>query len=125
MSAIRDVERDDYFDYSIIMEMTNALSALTALGNATRLAIFRRLVQAGPEGRVAGDLSNDLEVPPATLSFHLKELARADLVGAEQRGRFVCYRANFAAMNALIGYLTENCCEGEVCEVDSAISCPC
>lgn len=100
------------------MEMTSALAALTALGHPTRLAAFRQLVQAGPEGCVAGELAAGLDVPAATLSFHLKELARASLVEAESQGRFVRYRANFAQMNQLLAYLTENCCAGSegVCE---------
>jgi DNA-binding transcriptional ArsR family regulator len=94
------------------MEMRVVLAALTALGHATRLAVFRRLVQAGPTGCVAGDLASEFGVPGATLSFHLKELAHAGLIEAEPRGRYVTYRANFARMNALLGYLTENCCAG-------------
>lgn len=94
------------------METTNALAALTALGHATRLAVFRLLVEAGPAGRVAGDIAEALGVPPATLSFHLKDLSRAGLVEGETRGRFVCYRANYAAMNGLIDYLTRSCCAG-------------
>ena len=92
------------------MEMTNALQVLAALGHAKRLAIFRELVEAGPDGRVAGDLASRVRLPGATLSFHLRELAHARLVESEQNGRFVRYRANFDAMNALIGYLTLNCC---------------
>ncbi len=72
------------------MEMTNALPVLAALAHPKRLAIFRRLVEAGPDGRVAGDLATDLGLPGATLSFHLRELAHAQLVESEQRGRFVC-----------------------------------
>lgn len=94
------------------METTNALAVLTALGHATRLAIFRLLVEAGPDGRMAGDIAEALGVPPATLSFHLKDLSHAGLVEGETRGRFVCYRANYAAMNGLIDYLTRNCCAG-------------
>lgn len=81
-----------------------------ALGHATRLAIFRLLVEAGNDGRMAGQIGDTLDVPPATLSFHLKELLRAGLIRNESLGRHVCYRANFDAMNALIAYLTENCC---------------
>lgn len=94
------------------METTEAISALTALGHATRLASFRLLVEAGPAGRMAGEIAEALEVPPATLSFHLKELVHAGLVRPESRGRHVCYRANFDAMNALVAYLTHNCCAG-------------
>ena len=70
--------------------------------------------RAGADGRVAGDIASSLEVPAATLSFHLKELASAGLVVAEQEGRYMRYRANFARMSALLGYLTENCCGGVV-----------
>lgn len=92
------------------MEQKNALSALAALGHATRLAVFRRLVQAGEAGCLAGDLAAELGVPGATLSFHFKELSRAGLIEAEQRGRCICYRASFSQMTALLSYLTENCC---------------
>jgi ArsR family transcriptional regulator, arsenate/arsenite/antimonite-responsive transcriptional repressor len=102
--------RDSSFDYSITMEMNAALVSLTALGHAKRLAVFRRLVEAGGAGRMAGDLAADLAIPGATLSFHLKQLSHAQLVESEPRGRFVCYRANFATMTALISFLTENCC---------------
>ena len=94
------------------METSNALAALTALGHGTRLAIFRLLVEAGPAGRVAGEIAGALDVPPATLSFHLKDLSHAGLVQGESRGRFVCYRASYDAMNGLIQYLTRNCCAG-------------
>lgn len=94
------------------METSNAITALTALGHATRLAAFRLLVEAGPAGRMAGDIAGVLQVPPATLSFHLKELVQAGLVESESQGRHVCYRANFTAMTDLIEYLTHNCCAG-------------
>ena len=92
-----------------------AVAALGALAQTTRLSIFRALVQAGGDGRLPGELGAGLGIPPATLSFHLKELSRAGLVEAEQRGRTIRYRANFAAMTALLGYLTENCCGGQAC----------
>ncbi|MGY0557065.1 MULTISPECIES: ArsR/SmtB family transcription factor [unclassified Lysobacter] len=94
------------------MEMNNAIRALTALGHNTRLSVFRLLVEAGPAGRMAGDIAEALAVPAATLSFHLKELSAAGLVHGEPQGRYVCYRADFGAMNALIGFLTHNCCAG-------------
>lgn len=100
-----------------------AVAALGALAQATRLSIFRSLVQAGSDGRLPGELSAGLGIPPATLSFHLKELSRAGLVEAEQRGRTIRYRANFAAMTALLGYLTENCCAGQSC-LPAAACCP-
>lgn len=97
------------------METNQAIAALTALGQETRLAAFRLLVQAGPEGHVAGEIAEALAVPGATLSFHLKELVHAGLVESESRGRNVCYRANFDAMNGLLAYLTHNCCAGRGC----------
>lgn len=94
------------------METNQAIAALTALGHSTRLAAFRLLVEAGPKGRMAGEIGEALGVPGATLSFHLKELVHAGLISGESRGRHVCYRADFEAMNALMGYLTHNCCAG-------------
>jgi DNA-binding transcriptional ArsR family regulator len=92
------------------METNDAIAALTALGHAKRLAVFRLLVVAGPAGRMAGDIGDELGMPGATLSFHLKELVHAGLITAEPQGRFVCYRAAFDAVNGLIAYLTHNCC---------------
>lgn len=97
------------------METDQAISALTALGHATRLAAFRLLVEAGPAGRMAGAIAEALGVPGATLSFHLKELVHAGLISGESRGRNICYRANFDAMNGLLAYLTHNCCAGRSC----------
>lgn len=97
------------------METTNAIKALGALAQESRLAIYRLLVQAGPEGRAAGLIGEQLGIPPATLSFHLAQLAGAGLVRARQDGRFIHYSADFGAMNALVGFLTENCCGGNVC----------
>ena len=94
------------------METNDAITALTALGHAKRLAVFRLLVVAGPAGRMAGDIGDALGLPGATLSFHLKELVHAGLITAEPQGRFVCYRAAFDAMNGMIAYLTHNCCAG-------------
>lgn len=90
----------------------SAVAALAALAQESRLAIFRLLVEQGPEGLAAGEIAERLKLPGATLSFHLKELARAQLVGARQAGRFIYYSANYAAMNGLIDYLTRNCCRG-------------
>ncbi len=94
------------------METNQAIAALTALGHGTRLAAFRLLVEAGPNGRMAGEIAEALSVPNATLSFHLKELLHAGLAQSENVGRNVCYRADYAAMNALMAYLTHNCCAG-------------
>jgi len=93
--------------------MNAALAALAALAQESRLSIFRHLVEAGPEGSIVGPIADALDLPPATLSFHLKELAQAGLISRQQEGRFIRYVANFDTMNALIGYLTENCCGGK------------
>jgi DNA-binding transcriptional ArsR family regulator len=97
-----------------------AVSRLAALAHPTRLALFRRLVEAGPEGLAAGVLAALHRLPPATLSFHVKELAQAGLVVARPRGRYVIYSPDFQAINGLIAYLTENCCSGAACVVDDA-----
>jgi DNA-binding transcriptional ArsR family regulator len=97
------------------MKTTEAVRALDALAQDTRLDVFRLLVQQGASGLAAGEIAEQLDVSPATLSFHLKELAHANLVTARQDGRFVFYAANFAAMNRLLGFLTENCCAADGC----------
>lgn len=97
------------------METKTAVTALAALAQDSRLAIFRSLVQAGPSGLAAGKVGELTGIAPSSLSFHLKELAHAGLVDAQQAGRFVIYTANFATMNALLGFLTENCCGGNPC----------
>ena len=89
-----------------------AVRALAALAQVQRLRAFRALVVAGPEGLTPGAMAEQLGVSPSALSFHLKELAHAGLIQSEQQGRFLLYRARFAQMNALIAYLTENCCAG-------------
>jgi ArsR family transcriptional regulator len=98
------------------METKQAIPALSALAQESRLAIFRLLVQAGPAGLAAGTIGEKLELPPATLSFHLAGLVRAGLAQSRQEGRFVIYRADYATMNALVGFLTDNCCQGAQCE---------
>ena len=97
------------------METKQAIQALSALAQESRLSIFRLLVQAGPQGMAAGAIGEKLDIPPATLSFHLAGLARAGLAESRQDGRFVIYRANFPNMNDLVGYLTENCCCASEC----------
>jgi DNA-binding transcriptional ArsR family regulator len=101
------------------MESTQAVQTLSALAQESRLAIFRLLVQAGPEGLAAGAIGEKLGLPPATLSFHLAGLTRAGLAQSRQEGRFVIYSADYAAMNALVGFLTDNCCQGAACETPS------
>lgn len=103
------------------MKSDKAVSGLAALAHGSRLAVFRLLVQKGPEGLCPGDIQAKLKLAPATLSFHLKELTQAGLLKARQEGRFIYYAPNFPAMNALLGYLTENCCQGEDCEVACAV----
>ena len=95
------------------MKTKDALAALAALAQESRLAIFRHLVEAGPEGSPVGKIGEALGLPAATLSFHLKELTHAALLESRQQGRFIWYATNFATMNALLGYLTENCCGGK------------
>jgi ArsR family transcriptional regulator len=94
------------------METKPAVAALAALAQETRLSIFRLLVEAGPPGLAAGAIGEKLVVPPATLSFHLKELSRAGLVSSRQESRFIYYRVDFAHMAALMTFLTQNCCKG-------------
>ena len=92
-----------------------AVSALAALAQEHRLALFRLLVQAGDRGMAAGTIAAALGVPNSSLSFHLAQLSRAGLVTQERRHRSLIYRADYAAMNALVGYLMENCCAGAGC----------
>lgn len=100
------------------MENKSAVSALASLAQDSRLEIFRLLVQAGPQGLSAGKIGEATGIPPSSLSFHLKELAIGKLVNARQEGRFVIYTANFDTMNALLSFLTENCCGGAACLPD-------
>ena len=101
------------------MKTNDAIKALAALAQATRLDVFRLLVQQGAEGLSASVIAEKLGLPNATLSFHLKELSQANLVSARQEGRFIYYAASYPAMNDLVGYLTENCCSGNECGVGS------
>jgi ArsR family transcriptional regulator len=108
------------------MEINDAVRALAALAQPVRLQVFRCLVVAGPKGMTPGALVEALAVPATTLSFHLKELTHAGLVTQERQSRNLIYRAAFDQMNALLGYLTENCCQGEACLTDStAAACSC
>ena len=101
------------------MKLNTAVKALSALAQDTRLSLFRRLVQAGEPGLSAGQIAKELNIPNATLSFHLKELSHAGLITARQESRFIYYSANFKAMNELLGFLTENCCSGASCGVET------
>jgi len=96
------------------MKIRHAVGALGALAQETRLSIFRLLVRAGPAGLPAGKIATSLGVPPATLSFHLAQLAHAHLARPHQDGRFMIYVADFQAMTDLLEYLTEDCCGGSL-----------
>jgi ArsR family transcriptional regulator len=105
------------------MDNLTALSALKALSQDSRLAAFRALVTAGPAGLSVGELRDAIDVPPATLTAHLNILRGAGLVLDERQGRVIRVRADFERMNALIGYLTENCCAGTAgCDVVAGCS---
>jgi ArsR family transcriptional regulator len=95
------------------MEKTDAIAALAALAQETRLDIFRLLVQSGAEGLPPGQISERLGLPAATLSFHLNQLRHAGLVTFRREGRSLIYMAEYDAMNGLLAYLTENCCQGD------------
>jgi DNA-binding transcriptional ArsR family regulator len=111
---------------SIAMETTGkidlsaAVGALAALAQEHRLALFRMLVQAGEDGMPAGAIAEALGVPNSSLSFHLAQLSRAGLVRQQRQHRSIIYSANYAAMNALVGYLLENCCAGADCAPEAA-----
>lgn len=94
------------------MELSAAVAALAALAQESRLEIYRLLVQAGPKGMPAGHIADALDLPGATLSFHLNHLRQAGLVGFERQGRSLLYAARYPVMRALMSYLTENCCRG-------------
>jgi ArsR family transcriptional regulator len=94
------------------MKKRDAVAALAALAQDSRLDVFRLLVQAGPDGMAAGSVASALDVAPNTLTFHLDRLREAGLVAVRRDGRSMIYAAQFDAMNALLGYLTENCCQG-------------
>ena len=97
------------------MKTQTAVTSLSALAQASRLNVFRLLIQAGAEGLPAGKISEVTGIVPSALSFHLKELNHAGWVSSESAGRFVIYRANTELMQDLIGFLTENCCAGADC----------
>ena len=96
-------------------DTADAVTALASLAQEHRLGLFRLLVQAGPDGMAAGALAEALGVPNSSLSFHLAHLTRAGLIGQRREGRSLIYTANYDAMNALVGFLTENCCGGASC----------
>jgi predicted transcriptional regulator len=113
-----------YFHDNGNMEESDVVKALAALAQASRLRVFRHLVVAGQSGATPGALGEALGMPKATLSFHLKELMHAGLIGQERSGRNLIYRVVFAQMNGVLNYLTENCCQGtQDCMEPTACSC--
>ncbi|SIO68481.1 transcriptional regulator, ArsR family [Burkholderia sp. GAS332] len=105
------------------MDSNLVVRALGALAHESRLAIFRLLVVAGPDGMAAGEIAQQLGLSPSSLSFHLKDLSHAELVTPRQDGRFIIYSANFDAMTGLITFLTENCCAGAPCVASNLPGC--
>jgi DNA-binding transcriptional ArsR family regulator len=99
------------------MEQSDAIAALAALAQESRLDVFRLLVQAGPEGLPAGNVASALKLAPNTLSFHFDRLRHAGLVTVRREGRLMIYAAQYDTMNELVGYLTENCCGGGASQV--------
>ena len=106
------------------MESSEAITALGALAQETRLKVFRLLVEVGTEGLPAGRIAKDLELPLATLSFHLNSLKQAGLIEFRRASRLLIYSANFEVMNGLLAYLTENCCGGDQARCAVAICAP-
>ncbi|MEJ2378029.1 MAG: metalloregulator ArsR/SmtB family transcription factor [Pseudolabrys sp.] len=106
------------------METTDTITALAALAQEHRLAIFRLLVQAGPQGLPAGQVAGELKLAPNTLTFHFDRLRLAGLVTQRREGRSMIYAAQFETMNALLGFLTENCCQGSAEKCAPAICAP-
>lgn len=104
------------------MQADAVIQALGALAQEHRLAVFRLLVQAGPDGLPAGALAEATGVAPSSMSFHLAQLSHAGLVHQRRQGRSIIYAADYAAMNALMGFLTENCCNGAACTPDASCS---
>jgi ArsR family transcriptional regulator, arsenate/arsenite/antimonite-responsive transcriptional repressor len=94
------------------MEMVAALEALGALAQGSRLSVFRLLVERGPDGLPAGQIAEELDIPSATLSFHLGQLSQAGLVTSTRNGRSIVYAADYKGMDRLMGFLYENCCQG-------------
>ncbi len=97
------------------METLDAAERLAALGHESRLAIFRMLVEAGPEGVNAGSIAEQLGIPAATTSFHLSNLSRVGLITARQESRFIYYATNYKVMDELLAFLTDKCCQGQSC----------
>lgn len=104
-----------YFEKNGNMDTLIAAEILAALGHESRLAIFRRLIEAGPDGVNATAIGEQLGIPNATLSFHLAHLSRVGLIRGERESRYIRYSAEYATMDELIAFLTQNCCQGKQC----------
>ena len=111
--AQRSFDNRLYFHYSRYMEIYHATDALAALSQETRLQIFRYLVRRGPEGAAAGEIGEEFGLPGATLSHHLNTLRQSGLVRQTRQGRSMIYAPDFAQMNALLGFLMDDCCAGQ------------
>lgn len=108
-----DIDFEDYFHYSRIMEMSKATEAFSSLSQETRLKVFRLLIEYGREGAVPGVIADEIMIPANTLSFHLSHMSRAGLVTSRKTGRSITYFANTELVEELIGYLRANCCARE------------
>jgi ArsR family transcriptional regulator len=97
------------------MELSNYITVLSSLAQESRLTVFRLLVKAGPNGKTPGEIAEQLSMPPATLSFHLKELRIAGLINSQKRGRSISYSTNYQTMQSLMQFLSEDCCSDSFC----------
>ena len=104
------------------MELEESVTALAALAHESRLAVFRLLVEAGPDGLPAGAIADRLGIASTTLSFHLSQLSHAGLAMSRRDGRSIIYSANFVTMQDLMGFLTDNCCQGNACAFPDAVA---
>jgi len=109
------VEKTQRFDDKMMMKIATASARLAALGNETRLTVFRLLMQTGSEGISAGAICENLKILAPTLSFHLGHLSRVGLIRGRKESRFIFYAADYAVMDDLLAYLTNNCCQGAQC----------
>jgi DNA-binding transcriptional ArsR family regulator len=109
----------------LLMQLPGAVEGLSALAHASRLAVFRLLVRAGPDGLPAGEIAREVGALPNTLSTHLTILGHAGLIGSRREGRSVIYSADYEGMRALLGFLVEDCCAGrpEICAPLASIAC--
>jgi len=123
--SLARLPRAQQFDYNRIVEEKEVIRALAALAQSNRLQVFRTLVAAGRGGMTPGVMGESLQVAPATLSFHLKELLNAGLIRQQRTGRHLIYRVEYDRMNGVLAYLTDNCCQGADCLDNIALACDC